>query len=220
MKTETILAFAFGAVALTMLFVIAIFGDPNPLLITVSRVTLALACAGIAVVLPGIIDVDVSPTSNLAIRAGGALAVLVLVYFFNPPTLLTTSTTDKIPDPPTSDFTKKVDSWLEIVDSGDYETAYKEASPSLKESFSQEQFATAISNYIKPLGALQERTLSGYRNFTRTPDGRVGQFRTADYKTIFENGPEQFEQVAVEAIDDEWRVFAHVYFPMPYQGAQ
>ena len=48
------------------------------------RVVLALAAAGIAAIIPGLIVVNVSKV----IRTGGAIAVFVLVYWFNPPKLV------------------------------------------------------------------------------------------------------------------------------------
>lgn len=51
-KLEVWLAFVFGLLALAVLFAVALFAQhQNPLLITVARVTLALACAGIAAVI-------------------------------------------------------------------------------------------------------------------------------------------------------------------------
>jgi hypothetical protein len=41
---------------------------------------LALACGGIGAVIPGILEVKVSK----AIKAGGAIAIFVIVYFWNP----------------------------------------------------------------------------------------------------------------------------------------
>jgi hypothetical protein len=42
---------------------------------------MSLAAAGIGAVIPGIIDVSINPV----VRAGGALALFVLIYMVNPP---------------------------------------------------------------------------------------------------------------------------------------
>lgn len=50
----------------------------------VFRVVLALAAAGVGAVLPGVINVP----AGRVIRAGGALALFVIVYWYNPPKLV------------------------------------------------------------------------------------------------------------------------------------
>jgi VHL beta domain len=82
---QGIVAFAFGLVFIGVMLYIAL-KVPNP---TDSqwftfRVILALAAGGIGAVLPGALDLTVAPS----IRAGGALALVVLVFWFNPPKLV------------------------------------------------------------------------------------------------------------------------------------
>jgi hypothetical protein len=81
MKLHTILAFCFGVVFVTALLVLAIlFPKPTVFQYTVFRIVLAIACAGVAAVIPGVLDLKI----RSAIRAGGALAVFVIVYFYSP----------------------------------------------------------------------------------------------------------------------------------------
>lgn len=80
-KTERLGAFAFGVCFLGALLLIAVrFPNPPPFQYTVFRVVLALSAAGVASLLPGFVRVEI-PGS---IRAGGAVAVFVIVYFLNP----------------------------------------------------------------------------------------------------------------------------------------
>jgi hypothetical protein len=58
--------------------------QPNGLQCFILRVVLSLASAAIAAGIPGFINVEIGP----GIRAGGALAVFLLVYAFNPRSLL------------------------------------------------------------------------------------------------------------------------------------
>src|SRR5258707_7916348 len=50
------------------------------------RVVLALAAGGVGALIPGLIRVQAGPY----VRAGGALALFVLVFWFNPPKLVAT----------------------------------------------------------------------------------------------------------------------------------
>jgi hypothetical protein len=86
---EKFTAFAFGTVFITVLLAIAyLVPNPTPTQWFVSRVVLALAAAGIGAVIPGLIVVTVSKV----VRAGGAIALFVLVYWFNPPKLVVSET--------------------------------------------------------------------------------------------------------------------------------
>lgn len=60
----------------------------------VLRVMLALSAAAIATGIPGFISVQI----GAGIRAGGALAVFLLVYAFNPPALLHTTKRERPPE--------------------------------------------------------------------------------------------------------------------------
>jgi len=78
---ERIAIFAFGAIFVVALLLLAVvFPKPTPFQYTVFRIVLALAAAGVATLVPGIIEVKY----KTIIRAGGALAVFVIVYFFGP----------------------------------------------------------------------------------------------------------------------------------------
>jgi len=100
---EKLAAFAFGTVFIVVLLVIA-FLVPTPTATQwfVFRVVLALAAAGIGVIIPGLIVVRVSKF----IRAGGAIALFVLVYWFNPPKLVVSGVPVK-PELPAIDATPR-----------------------------------------------------------------------------------------------------------------
>ena len=78
-------AFTFGVVFVAALLVLALF-IPNPTAFQylVFRVVLALAAAGVAAMIPGFIKFDISKW----LSAGGALAVFLIVFFYNPASLV------------------------------------------------------------------------------------------------------------------------------------
>ncbi len=93
-----LLAFFFGLCFVTALLVLAIcLPDPTAFQYTVFRIVLALAAAGVAGVIPGMIRLKVQPGTALLIHAGGALAVFVMVYLLAPAAL-----TKEQPAPPPS----------------------------------------------------------------------------------------------------------------------
>lgn len=84
-RKERIATFVFGTGFLITLLVLSLFfPEPKPFQYLVFRAILALAAAGFAAFIPGFIHVEIKP----AIRAGGALAVFVVVYFFSPATMV------------------------------------------------------------------------------------------------------------------------------------
>lgn len=78
---EKRLAVIFGVAFVATILIIALFvPDPTGFQYTIFRIVLALAAAGFVSMTPGFIQAQVGTT----IRAGGALAVFVIVYFFTP----------------------------------------------------------------------------------------------------------------------------------------
>lgn len=85
---QMLLAFWFGLFFVLTLLGLAVFvPSPTDAQFFVFRVVLALAAAGIGAIIPGLIEVSVS----IYVRAGGAIALFVLVYLFNPPGLVRTA---------------------------------------------------------------------------------------------------------------------------------
>lgn len=82
---QIVIAFVFGVIfVVTMLMIAIYFPKPTPFQYNVFRVVFALAAAGIAAMIPGFINLTINPSVGLLIRAGGALAVFIIVFFFNP----------------------------------------------------------------------------------------------------------------------------------------
>jgi 8-oxo-dGTP pyrophosphatase MutT (NUDIX family) len=87
-QSELLLAFGFGVVFVAALLILAVlFPRPTPFQHTTFRIVLALAAAGVAAMIPGVIELETSKVALLTISAGGALAVFVVVYFADPPKL-------------------------------------------------------------------------------------------------------------------------------------
>ncbi len=83
-KTQTIVSFIFGVVFIIVLLVTAfVMPNPSSYQYTVFRIVLALAGGGVVAVFPGFIEVKFES----AVRAGGALAVFAVIYFFSPAAL-------------------------------------------------------------------------------------------------------------------------------------
>ncbi|WP_318557332.1 hypothetical protein [Geobacter anodireducens] len=91
MGTEKVLVFTFGTVFIITMLVLAVaFPNPSAFQYNVFRIILAIAIAGIAAFIPGFINLKL----GTCLKAGGALAVFAIVYFFNPAQLISTPQDD------------------------------------------------------------------------------------------------------------------------------
>ena len=84
-KLEIWLAFVFGCLALAAVLWLAFRSDSlNDQQFEILRIVLALAGGGVGAVIPGFLDLTLKAGTRLALRAGGALAVFVVLYFWSP----------------------------------------------------------------------------------------------------------------------------------------
>jgi len=92
-QLQIILAFSFGVVFVTVLLVLSVaIQNPTATTFFIFRTVLALAAAGVGAVIPGLLVVHVSKL----VRAGGALALFVLVFLVNPPALVVTADSELV----------------------------------------------------------------------------------------------------------------------------
>jgi hypothetical protein len=89
-KWEKMAGFIFGVVFISLLLALnVIIDEPTRQQIGTFNTILAIAAAGVGGILAGFLHVE-GTFSKIAIRTGGALALFVIIYFFNP----------AIPNPP------------------------------------------------------------------------------------------------------------------------
>lgn len=105
---ERRLAYLFGIAFVAIILVVALFvPEPSPFQLRVFQVVLALAAAGVATTISGFLRVEVSSS----VKAGGAIGVFVVVFFFSPAKLITSEATNGSDGtaPPTD--STQVDPW-------------------------------------------------------------------------------------------------------------
>jgi hypothetical protein len=84
-RLEIVLAFLFGCLALAAVLWLAFANtsltDPQ---FQILRIVLALAGGGVGAVIPGFLDLHMTTGTKATVRASGALAVFVVLYFWSP----------------------------------------------------------------------------------------------------------------------------------------
>jgi hypothetical protein len=84
-KLDIGLAFVFGCLALAAVLWLAFRSESlSDQQFEILRIVLALAGGGVGAVIPGFLDVKLKAGTRLALRASGALAVFVVLYFWSP----------------------------------------------------------------------------------------------------------------------------------------
>ena len=95
-RIEAYLAFAFGVVFVAAILILAVvFPNPTSTQHEIFRIVIALAAGGVGAVIHGLLNLQMnlalSSNQKLALRAGGALAVFVIVYFYSPAQVVASS---------------------------------------------------------------------------------------------------------------------------------
>ena len=102
---------------------------------------------------------------------------------------------------------KGAESWLAVVDKGDYAASYDEAASIFKLAVTKEDWLQKVRTARNPLGKVISRKLKGTQYKTSLPGAPDGEYVVIQYDTSFEN-----KRSAVETItptldkDAQWRV--------------
>jgi hypothetical protein len=212
---ELVAAFAFGVVFLSVILVLAVF-RPNPTAFeyTVFRIVIALAAAGIGAILPGFLDVSFKKW----LRAGGALGLLVVVYFF-PPVAMPTPGVPPVEEP-AADAKAPADRWLETLDAQQYRAAYDSMAGGFRRRYPYPQFEELTSRSRGALGALQSRSFEGVTPYESPPGAPKGAYRQYIYKSSYAGESRSiYEVIWLVGEQNAWRV-SGFYWTVKSQNGQ
>lgn len=199
--TDKFLAFGFGVSFLIVLIVIALLKpEPSGFSYTVFRIVLALAAGGIGAVLPGFIEVSFRNT----LRAGGAVALFVVVYFFAPAPI------DTPPAPPPREAARPVaDNFLKLLDEGEYQAAYDGMTTSFKAQYPFSDMRELIKGERDVLGQVVSRKYDATSMALNPPGSAKGHYISFGFRTKFKNEPRTiFESVTVFSENGKWKPVA------------
>ena len=99
------------------------------------------------------------------------------------------------------------DSWLQLVDTGNYDESWEEAAEYLRGAVAKEQFRKSLEGVREPLGKVSTRTVKSAKYFTSLPGAPDGEYVVIQYKSSFEKKKEAIETVTpMKEEDGKWRV--------------
>ena len=102
---------------------------------------------------------------------------------------------------------KASQAWLDLVDSGKYDTSWEEASLYFKNSIKKDEWISTIKAVREPFGKLSKRTFKSKQAVESMPGAPDGDYVIIQYDAVFEN-----KKAAVETIvpmleeDGKWKV--------------
>jgi uncharacterized protein DUF4019 len=99
------------------------------------------------------------------------------------------------------------ESWLKLVDTGDYSTSWEQAAKVFKDAVQQADWGKMVGGVRTPLGKLVSRKLKSREYTEKMPGAPDGRYVIIQYDTVFEHKASAVETVIPMADPDgAWRV--------------
>lgn len=102
---------------------------------------------------------------------------------------------------------KDADSWVGLVDSGQYAKSWEEAAPVFQAAVTADQWAATLKRVREPLGKVRTRIVQSATRTSKLPGVPDGDYVVILYETSFEHKETGQETVFLSRErDKEWRV--------------
>lgn len=102
--------------------------------------------------------------------------------------------------------TKLAQTWLKLVDDGNYAQSWKEAASRFRASVTEEKWVGAMSQVRQPLGMVNSRELAEATFATELPRAPNGEYWVVKFKTGFEAVKANEVVTLMVDTDGQWRV--------------
>ena len=114
-------------------------------------------------------------------------------------------------DTPESAAQAAAETWLGLLDRGDYAKSWDAAAKVFRDSISQSQWMARASAVLGPLGTVKSRRLGSARFARSLPGAPDGEYVVIQFATSFEHKAEATETVTpMKDPDGQWRVSGYV----------
>ncbi len=106
-----------------------------------------------------------------------------------------------------NDAISAAESWLAIIDNGQYNDSWANAAQLFKDKVPEGQWETSLRQVREPLGKTVSREVSNYQYLTNLPGAPKGEYVVIQFKTSFEEKPDSAETITpMLDSDGQWRV--------------
>ena len=97
--------------------------------------------------------------------------------------------------------------WLALVDAGQFEASWDAAANLFKSSVTKEQWSASLKGAREPLGAVSSRQLQGSEYKTSLPNAPEGKYVVVYYDSAFaQKAPAKESVTLIEEPDASWKV--------------
>lgn len=108
---------------------------------------------------------------------------------------------------PEVEAVKAAETWLALVDSGDYTKSWETAAVYFKGAVTKEKWEQSLKGVRPPLGKVLSRKVKSKEYATSLPGAPDGEYVVIQFETSFENKTTAIETVTpMKDPDGEWRV--------------
>lgn len=126
--------------------------------------------------------------------------------------LITSLTTTFISVTCLANSIEKIDpttTWLNIIDSGNYEESWHKTAPFFQSKISKEKWATALNQVRTPLGKVISRKHIQTSTHTSLPGAPDGKYKVVKHTTSYKHKSFATETVTLSREQNEWRVVGY-----------
>lgn len=102
-----------------------------------------------------------------------------------------------------------VNSWIKIIDEGNYEKSWDVSSELFKRAVTKEQWVKAVSTSREPFGKLLIREIKTKKYNTQLPGVPDGEYYSFEFNSSFEKKKESVETITAILENGEWKIIGY-----------
>ena len=100
--------------------------------------------------------------------------------------------------------------WLDVVDKGNYQASWEQASNTLKLTLPQAEWIKLMNKMRKPLGSVVSRNIADVRTSTNPPGAPAGDYVILVYTSSFSNKEKAQELLILsQGFDHQWKPMSY-----------
>ena len=135
------------------------------------------------------------------------MKVFLIIFFFLPILIFSCGSNSSDNDPTVAEAVTAAQSWLSLVDSGQYSESWEASSEIFRTAVTQDQWTKTMETLRRPLGNTLNRELSSKEYHTTLPGAPDGEYVVITFKTSFANKKSAYETITpMKEKDGKWRV--------------
>ena len=112
-------------------------------------------------------------------------------------------------EPDTKAARAAADTWLALVDAGDYPQSWETAATFFKKAVTSETWQSAVKTAPGPFGAFKSRTIRATTPATKLPGAPEGEYVVFDFDATYEQKAGSERVTVVRENDGSWRVVGY-----------